>query len=221
MFTLVKSLPNGVLKMKLDDVIELPLYFQVALGCGFVAYMIAMHGRRKDEKAMDLFFGVIAFSLPSMLPWFASEKIGAPAWIGICSAITFSLCLGIIWRKWGKKLFYKVMHEAEISTDSGYKSTWQRIIQDVDIIPMQVFVTLKDGKILSCEQLGDFYDAAIPRWNIDDEGNVAIYVTHIDGKEENATSLRVEEWGDLITYIPSSEIYTVAFRCLKKSMKQG
>ena len=111
--------------MKFDELIEWPLYLQVAIGCGFIAYMIAMHGRRKDEKAIDLTFGVIAFSLPSVMPWMAAVELGAPSWVGILISILVSIVIGATWRKSGKKFFYKFMYEAEISTDEGYKTTWQ------------------------------------------------------------------------------------------------
>ena len=201
--------------LKLDQLFELSTYLQVVIGCGFIAYLVAMHGRRREEKAVDVLFGVVAFGLPVMVLWHGLIKIGFPEWAGIILSIAYSFFLGVIWRKWVKKLFYKAMYDAGVSTDEGYKSTWQRIIQDVDIEPKQIFVTLKDGKVLSCEHIGRFKGAAIELSSIDDDGNIAIYVTHIDGKEVKA-KLRDEKWGDLITYIPATEVYTVGFRCLKK-----
>ena len=202
--------------LKLDQLLELSTYLQVVIGCGFIAYLVAMHGRRKEEKAVDVLFGVVAFGLPVMVLWHGLAKIGVPEWAGIILSIVYSFFLGVIWRKWGKKLFYKAMYNAGVSTDEGYKSTWQRIIQDVDIVPRQIFVTLKSGKVLGCNDVQKFKDAAIELSSIDDDGNIAIYVTHIDDEEEKATSILDEKWGDLITYVPATEVRSVDFRCSKK-----
>lgn len=202
--------------MTLAKIFELSTYLQVVIGCGFIAYLVAMHGRRKEEKSVDVLFGVAAFGLPVILIWRAMQKIETPEWITIIIAMTFSFLMGMIWRKWGKKLFYNFMYDTGVSTDEGYKSTWQRIIQDVDIVPRQIFVTLKTGKVLGCNDVQKFKDAAIQLSSIDDEGNIAIYVTHIDDDEEKETSITDKKWGDLITYIPSSEVRSVDFRCTKK-----
>lgn len=194
--------------------LQLPIYLQVSLGSGFLAYAIAYHGRRKNEKTVDLLFGTIAFSLPGLLLWSLLSEIKFATPQSVFMVISLNILLGVLWRKWGKRMWYKLMNQTRISNDEGISNTWQRIIQDTTITPTQIFVTLKNGKQLSCDNIPLYNNVAIPGWTIDDDGNIGMYVSDLDGEDLSAL-ISDNEWGDLITYIPASEIHAVDFR-LKK-----
>ncbi len=199
--------------MNINEMLQLPIYLQVSLGSGFLAYVIAYHGKRKNEKAVDLLFGVIAFSLPGILLWLSLEKIEYATAQSIFLVVTLTVGLGLLWRKWGQRLWYHLMHKSRISNDEGYAKTLPRLIQDPTIKPTQLFVTLKNGKILGCTSIDAFRQSPVSGWSIDDEGNIAMYVCEVDGK--SVIDETINDWGQLVTYIPKEEVHCMDIRFTK------
>lgn len=200
--------------MNISEMLQLPIYLQVTLGSGFLAYAIAYHGRRRQEKTADLLFGTIAFGLPGLMLWLWLQSIAYAVPQTIALVVIVNVGAGLYWRKWGKRQWYRLMNYTRISNDEGTPNTWQRIIQDTTITPTQLYVTLKDGKQLCCNDLTKFRDAALPAWSIDDDGNIAMFVEDMDGLDQSQ-KVRDEEWGDLITYIPVEQVKSVDFRFKK------
>ena len=98
-------------------------------------------------------------------------------------------------------------------------NVWTSIIQNTNAYSRQISVLLKNGTELECNDVSLFKDAAFPGYYTDNVGNIAIYVTKmtpLNGKPEEREYVTVENWGDLITYIPKSEISTVDIRLEKK-----
>lgn len=201
--------------MDFKDWLALPLYVQVTLGCGYLAYVIAYAGKRADEKTLDVLLRTIAMSLPSTLAWLGSEYWALPDWAKVVEALVVALLTGIIWRKWGMGLWYGLMHQYRVSNSNINKSVWQTITQNMQAVPRQLVVTLNSGVEYHCDDVQAFSDAVIPRYETDLEGNIAMYITHwIDneGVVHEMPHVRAKDWGDNLTYIKASEIKMVDFR---------
>lgn len=204
----------------MNDLLNLPIYLQATLGCGYLAYIIARQGRRKNEKAYDVVLGTILCSIPGLGVWRLLEHFSFPLISTIVFMLVASALTGIVWRKYLRRFWFDFLNEARISTNDDNPSTWTRLIQDTTITPTQIVVYLKDGKRLYCDDVHKFHNSPIPTMQYDREGNIAMYVTHTQsiGKERKpAQHLQHDSWGDMISYVPSSEIARVKLRYKKVS----
>lgn len=202
----------------MNDLLSLPLYIQVTLGYGYLSYIIASQGRRKNEKTYDVVLSTILYSIPSFGTWKILEVFEIHVIPSLMFMLVASVFTGIFWRKYFRSFWFAFLNESRISTDDGNSNVWTKLIQDTAITPTQIEVFLNNGKRLYCDDVQRFIDAPIPILQYDYEGNIALYVTHTkkEGKEyKPAKSLRNSSWGDMITYIPSSEITRVKIRYKK------
>lgn len=202
----------------MNDLLNLPIYLQATLGCGYLAYIIAAQGRRKNEKAYDVVLGTVLCSIPALVIWQLLEYFEFPLVSILAFMVVASGLTGIVWRKHLRVFWFSFLNEARISTNDDNPSTWVRLIQDTAITPKQVEIILKSGKRLYCDDVHKFKNAAVPLMQYDHEGNIALYVTQTKalGKEIKTTkSITHDSWGDMLTYIPSSEIARVKLRFKK------
>jgi hypothetical protein len=204
--------------MDFKDWLALPLYLQVTLGCGYLAYVIAYAGKRNEEKTLDILLGTVLLSLPSTIVWLGSDYWALPEWGKVLEALVVALLVGVAWRKWGMNAWFGLMHQYRVSNSDINKTTWQRITQDMQAVPTQLQVVLNSGVIYMCEDVQAYSDAVIPRYRTDLEGNVALYVScwfDEEGIRHENESVRYHGWGDELTYIPASEIKQVIFRIVR------
>ena len=205
--------------MELKDLATLPEQLQVIFVSGYLGYSIAYSGFRENERKEDLFYGVLSFGIFGFAiydlssPYFESFAIP-----GLLALLT-SVGVAMLWRKYVKRWFFKMLHKAAISNEDGIPTVWSRITQDTTIAPRQLTVELKDGSKYICDDVDSFATAPIPMYYTDSAGNIAMHVTHKAKKDEAETpvaAVRHDSWGDRITYIPAKDIATIDFRFVKR-----
>lgn len=201
--------------MEIKDWLELPIYLQVTLGGGYLAYAIAYNGKRKEERSWDVILGTVLMSLPGLVIWLWLESWAVPAWGAIVIVLMAALVVGVAWRLWGRTAWMLAMLHGCVSNSDDRTDVWARITQDLSIYTTQLKVTLQSGTVYMCQDVSLFEDAPISMYSTDIEGNVVMYVTHIaavNGDFEAVDGVQSASWGDLITYIPAAEIKLVEFR---------
>jgi hypothetical protein len=109
-----------------------------------------------------------------------------------------------------------LLSRENISNDTGANSTWSEIIQARNVIHKQIEVTTKYGSIYRCDDVPAFRTLPIKGWSLDDDGNIAIYATHVDGEPVVSDPEQNEDWGDALTYIPADQVELVEFRLKKR-----
>lgn len=198
---------------EIEKILQLQFYLYVPIVFGYFAYIIAMHGRRKDEKKIDAIMGVVAFGSPSWLVFYLANTYSWGVELTLFSSfVSILVCLwaGIFWRDRGRELFYSSLNEDHISNDSGLPNVWSGITQNTEIRPSQITVFTKSGQNLTCDDTDKFKESVIPYFDWDDDKNIALYVTHIDGKEVSDPVTHDE--GDSITFVPAEEIVKIRLR---------
>lgn len=200
----------------LGQILELPIYLYITAVGGYIGYITAMHGRRENEKKSDLVFGSLLFGLPALFAVHLSKHLEFTFWwmvLAVGGSIILCVGSGMAWRKWIRKFAYRTLNVGGISNDTGDKSVWTGITQDSDVRPKQITVFTRSGQKLICEDTDEFSEAHIDYFSWDDDGNIAMYVTHIG--ENKVSDPIIDEHGESITFIPASEIIKVRLR-LKK-----
>ena len=203
-----------------DDVkelIDLSWQLQLALGSGYLAYLISYAGVRDHHTAADAVFRAIAFGLIAniLLAWDPFSQPG-----NIACAFLATIFAGALWRwRIGRWARY-VLRWSNISWADDIPTAWLSITAlSTDARPTQIAVELLDGRILLCEDTRPFADAPHGPYTLGLDGSAAIYVTaemRPNGEWIEKQDARHETEGDLITYIPAPQIKRVDFRLWTK-----
>ena len=204
--------------IELKDIASLPEQLQVILVSGYLGYSIAYAGFRENERKDDVFYGILAFGIFGYLFYDFTRKSWASFLFPGIGALATSVLIAIFWRKYGRRWFNVALHRAAISNEDGIKTVWTRIIQDTTIAPRQIVVYLKDGTILECDDVQSFWDAPVPLYYTDSDGNIALYVTAKtlkDCEPKEVEHIR-HGWGDKVTYVPKDQIASVQIRFQKR-----
>jgi hypothetical protein len=202
-----------------------PLF--ISLIIGYVGYWFCYHGflYGKDERL----FKILVFSLPSLI---ILESFGYSIdnfsfyylWI-IIVILIFTIVIAILWRIWGGRLLYNTLYKYKISNEDGYKTVFDSIMMNNNTIYYtQIFVGLKNGKVLGCINIEDYKDSAIKSFIIDKDENIAMYVdiiTDKEGKEEKLDNVKNNDYGDLLTIIKKDEISYIYMRIKKNDDKKN
>lgn len=197
------------------DIIKLTFAVQAALVSGYAAYLIAYAGIRRHHTASDAGFRAIAFSLPAT--GILTYGYQAPV-ITTLVAIALSLVAGVMWRWFGMAQWAKVMREARISWADDIPTAWLSVISGSKSSPSQVIVETQDGRLLMCLDTRLFGDAHAGPVVFGLDGDVSMYVTdecRADGEWIDKEDIRHAE-GDLLTYVPASQIKRVELRYLSE-----
>ena len=101
--------------------LKLPLAVQIALGGGYLAYLVACAGIRQHHTATDAIFRSLAFGLPAtaVLAWAPSYPILRP----IC-AIAASLLAGALWRWRGARWSRELLSASNVSWSDDISTAW-------------------------------------------------------------------------------------------------
>lgn len=191
---------------------NLSLGLQVALGSGYLAYMIAYAGLRTHHKTMDAVFISLAFSSLGLIAFQALEKCGS-----VKSAfITFLVCVvtAVIWRSFGRSVWLWIMNVLSVHREDGVYSPWDSIVQ-TDCRVGQVSVHLKNGGILYLDDRRQFTDVPWKGLYLGSDGGIIMVVESEktpEGKEEVRKGIVDTDWGTRLTYIPAQEIERVNIR---------
>jgi hypothetical protein len=204
--------------MELKDIASLPEQLQVMLVSGYFGYSIAYSGFRDNERKDELLYGILSFGIFGYIFYDSIRNLFQTFILPGLGALLVSVLVAIFWRKYGRRWFNMILHRAAISNEDGIKATWARIVQDTTIAPTQIVVQMKDGSKYICDDVQSFGKSAIPRYYTDNDGNIALYVTHrttADGTDIEVDSVIDEMWGHRISFIPSKDIANVDIRFVK------
>lgn len=200
------------------DVLNLPFAIQLSLASGYAAYIAAFTGLRERHHTIDtafatLVFGVLATGiLTALAPLLGRSGSAILAFLGTVIA-------GLVWRKFGRTAWRLGLRKLDVSWSDDDPSALATLMSDTSYNLTQVAVLLDDGTWLRCDNTAQFHDAPHAPCVIGSGGDIALYLTHEErlGKEaEELKSVRDDEWGDRITYVPANRVTQITFRMTKR-----
>lgn len=110
------------------------------------------------------------------------------------------------------------MNKLKIFNSTEHCSVWDDITENSRVGMSQITVYMKDGMAYSSEYIYDYGTAPIDLYRVDEDGNIALYITHqkslSDSDFQEITSPKIVEGNTnfyRLTYIPKSEIQRVEF----------
>lgn len=208
-----------------EKLLNLPWEIQIAIGGGYLAYMLAYTGIRDHHKAVDVTFRTIAFGLFSTAVLaLVPARLG---WFRIVSAVLVAVVAGAIWRRWVAQGVQRLIRAANISWSDDTPSAWSRITQhNSSIYYSQLLVHLDDDSCVFCNNTLDFKDAPFGPCTLGPSGDIALYVTHRSEPGAGAEFEPVEGVSDPIhgyelSYIPAARIRRIKVRLLAHANDEG
>lgn len=198
------------------DLIKLSFAVQLAIGAGYLAYLIAYAGIRQHHTATDAILKAFAFGVPASA--IMTYGYQTTFWTPVV-AFALTIVAGACWRWFGMEAWAALLRAARISWSDDIPTAWISVTaKRTDFSPSQVVVELTDGRILMCDDTRLFGDAHEGPVTLGLVGDVALYVTSelapTPGAEwKNKEDVRHSE-GDLLTYIPAAQIKRVEMRYL-------
>ena len=197
----------------IPDLQNLPWQIQASLASGYVAYVIAYAGSRARLQTIDTAFITLAFGLVATAALFLLAD--HPPAIRVPVAFVAACIAGGIWRKWGRQLVRFTLRVMDVSWSDDEPSALSTLSNNTRHRVTQVAVMLDDGRWLQCVDAAKFANAPNGPFLIGPNGDVALYLTHEDGpngESKEQPSVRDEEYGDRITYVPASRIRCINIR---------
>lgn len=192
---------------------DLSLSIQVALGAGYLGYVTAYAGFRRDHRVEDVLFISLAFAAVAMLTFgFVEQSQGVFA--AALLAFGSSLALAALWRKWGRRAWLWATTNAGIHRDDGSHDAWSQIVQ-TDLQIGQVSVHMKDGRVLYLSDRRKYENSPWKGLYLGGNGAVVMVVEKekdVDGLITERNGIADPEWGTRLTYLPASEIQRVNIR---------
>lgn len=201
-----------------EKLLNLPWEIQLALGSGYVAYMLAYHGIREHHKAIDVTFRAIAFGLcATAILTLVPVRFG---WERVAAAILAAIVGGVLWRFILADLAQWAIRKVDLSWSDETPDAWSKITQhNRRYFYGRVTVYLEDQSVLSCSDTRPFADAPFGPCILGPKGDVALYVTHVcDAGADSFREIdgvRDPHYGDEITYVPACQIRRVKVRLVK------
>ena len=198
--------------MEFDKAIALPVAAQIALGSGYLAYLIAYAGLRERHTATDAVFRSAAFGLAAtaVLTSLDPESL----WVKI-GAVAATVILGILWRSVGMAATRTIFRRTDISWTDDIPTAWLSVTATrTDARVSQIAVDMEDGRTLFCEDTRRFKDAPHGPCVFGLSGDVALYVTAelVDGKWTEHERVIDNVEGANLTYVPAAKIKRVELR---------
>lgn len=202
--------------MGLKDLVLLPIGLQVALGAGYLAYMIAYAGLRRGHSAVDAVFISFAFGIPALFTF----DLLAPYYValGVAAGAAVSILAGIFWRAGLRRVWVWLMEKLGVHGEDGAATAWDTLIQRRGLKVNQVSVRTKDGRTLFMNGRHDYLDGPHKGLILGGDGSVVMVVEEerllgAAGEDRKAQGMRTEN-GVRLSYIPASEIAQVNMRVL-------
>ncbi|WP_296743437.1 hypothetical protein [Mesorhizobium sp.] len=202
----------------MDKFFEVSLPVQIALGGGYLGYLVAYVGIRKEHQQVDIVFLTVAFGIVASLaakylsPYLSTE-------LSIVAAIAAPVVAAILWRVIGRPLLREIYRRARISYADDDATVWMTLAADTEHEVTQVTAVLKDGRELFCDDTAKFANAAIAPFMVAPDGAVTMYVTHTYRRGANGRKTATAHpdtsdvvWGDSMTIIPADNIYSLDLR---------
>lgn len=205
------------------DYFQWPIWVQVALGGGYLGYLVAYLGIRAHHKQADIAFLTMAFGLIATLAFGVCEPVIGYVLASI-AAVLASVMAGVFWRVLGRRGVRGAMRFGRISFVDDDHSAWETVFADTNHDVSQVRVDMDDGTQLFCEDLSKFANAAIRPVIVGNDGSVAMYVTHVYRRGQNGDEIETprsdvisRDWGDRMTLIPASRIKALELRFKRRA----
>jgi hypothetical protein len=204
---------------KPSDILDLTLAVQVALGSGYVAYLISYSGLRQHHSNADIFFRTLAFGLVATgimtWTWFITP-------VQVVCAIAATITAGAFWRIWGMGWTSAVLRRGDVSWADDIPTAWLSVTATrTDRKLSQIAVEMSDGRVLLCADTRAFESAPSGPCVLGLSGDIVLYVT--DEKRPNdewfqPDRIRDPEYGANLTYVPASQIKRVELRYWTKKL---
>ncbi|MDO6586825.1 hypothetical protein Q4543_15030 [Salipiger sp. 1_MG-2023] len=198
--------------MLTTEFFDLSLSLQAALAAGYLGYVTAYAGFRRDHAATDAVFISLAFASLAMLAFVLLERFGLVA--SFIAAFVTSLLSAGLWRKWGRKGWLWCVGSVGVHRDDGAHGAWSGIVQ-TDRRVGQVSVHTVGGRVLYMNDRSKYHDAPWGGLYLGGDGSVVMVVEEeelSDGREEERTGINDELMGTRMTYIPASHVARVNIR---------
>lgn len=191
-----------------EDIFTLPLVAQIALGAGYMAYMLSSAGLQRGHTAIDVLMRSLAFGLPAMGVFILiSESRGALTAGSV--AVVVSLVCGGIWRAWLGEAVHESVKRLGIHQDDYRTTALDSWMSSKSFSATQINVRLNSGRELFCENLKPYLDGPERGLLVGNDGGIVMVVdveVAPDGTETNRTSIKDEQYGTRVTYIPPEQI---------------
>jgi hypothetical protein len=198
----------------MNDLLKLSWQVQVALGSGYVAYMLAYVGIRQHHQATDITFRTISFGLLASLTLYL-KPTGYIVWDSLL-AFFVAVAGGLVWRYAGIGLLRRSLRHFNISWADDTPTAWATISSANSQHKLtQLSVLLQDGTWLICSPVGKFNDDPFGPCVLGQGGDLALYVTEeIEpcGKSRPQTTVKDNALGSRLTYVPAAAIKRIVMR---------
>lgn len=199
----------------IDSLLSLPIDTLVLLAAGFLGYRLAFTGKDREHKASDVIFISATFAAIAKAVMMIGAAAGS-AVAGLLLAAPASLIVAIIWRKWASEWILGALKNKQIMTHDRTGTAWQSLIARDGNVVRQIVVHRTDGVSYMCKDFYEFKDMRPTPLILGVDGSIAMPVSHWrdtnETKWDEFDDVMDAEWGDRITYIPASQIRSVAIR---------
>jgi hypothetical protein len=210
-----------------EKLLNLPLYIQISLGSGYLAYLVAYSGIRQHHTPSEVAFRSIAFGMAAtaIMLWAPEAPDFLSAWKHPfwrpATAVMSTVAIGAFWRWRGMRWSRLTLRKLNVSWTDDIPTAWLSITAtETDARPTQIAVDLDNGRTLLCENTREFLGAPFSPCVYGLDGSIAMYVTaekRPDGEWIDHKDVRHSLDGDRLTYIPASAIKRVELRLLPGS----
>jgi hypothetical protein len=202
-----------------NDLLKLSLAVQVALGSGYIAYLISYAGIRQHHSATDvvfrtLIFGLVASAVMTWTTLFSPLKLAA--------AVAAAVSVGALWRWRGMRWAQSALRQASVTWADDIPTAWLSISATRTDCPVsQIAVEMTDGRLLLCEDTRVFVEAPFGPCVLGLGGDVGLYVT--DEMRPDGTWFKPSDvWHPLdgvnLTFVPAAQIKRVELRHWTKKL---
>jgi hypothetical protein len=198
-----------------SSLFQLSLTLQVAIGSGYLAYLISYAGLRQHHTAADAILRSFAFGVVANV---AMQYLPLVKPVAVAVAFLMTIFCGVIWRWLLMHRWRNLMRILGVSWSDDIPTAWLSLTAtSTGWAPSQVLVETLDGRMLFCDDTRLFKDAHEGPVVFGLQGDIALYVTaerRSDGEWFDKNDVRHTSEGDLITYVPASQIKRVEVRYL-------
>lgn len=205
-----------------EKLLSLPFYIQLALGSGYLAYLVAYAGIRQHHTPSEVAFRSIAFGMAAtaVMLWAPEapstfNSLKHSLWRPT-TALIVTVAVGALWRWRGMRWSSAALRELNVSWTDDIPTAWLSITAtETDVSPTQIIVDLDNGRTLMCEDTRPFDKAPFAPCVYGLDGSIAFYVTAerpAGGEWIELTDTRHAGDGDMLTYLPASSIKRIQLR---------
>ena len=205
-----------------DKLLSMPVAIQIALGSGYLAYLIAYAGLRERHTATDAIFRSAAFGLAATAVLTTLD--GRSIWVKL-GAVAATIVVGIVWRWVVMEATRAAFRHTDISWTDDIPTAWLSVTATrTNAKVSQLAVDLEDGRTLLCEDTRRFRDAPHGPCVFGLSGDLALYVTAemwADGCWVEHDRVLDDVEGANLTYVPAGKIKRVEMRLWTTATEKG